>query len=537
MSLQTKFALLLGVIGLTVILSISASIWAINHMQNEVRRPFEVMSSALIQLQAIRFALEKQQELLVDPGTPSADDAADPGTRGQFEEQGRKISSAMQRLVADDAVTTVTGKTSLANLRNRLSETRDLGETWLARPTPDAHGGAAAALTNTLSLVRRIESRIIEDTHRLVIRATDVRRELVVLSAIVAILIVLLCILGLLLVRRWVVQPVAELRTAAGRIAAGDFAHRIPVRGLDELGSLSKEVNSMAGMVKRMQDEAVERERLAAVGEVARRIAHNLRSPLAGIRGLAELSRRELDSPSVAPELRADIGENQDRIIGAVDRFEHWLRDLLQATRPLEIVHQSLDPAEWLGRVVEAYRPKAQATRIRLELDATHAPKRAAFDPRHLELALGALISNALDSIASSPHPPSQAGVVSVTCRQLAREDGKASDQWELRVQDNGLGVPAELRERIFAPYFTTKREGTGIGLALAQQVVRAHGGTLTLQDIPHDGGITGALAPGDRGAVFSARMPIGPIESDSSGVATAGHPEVLSGQNSAHRG
>jgi signal transduction histidine kinase len=290
----------------------------------------------------------------------------------------------------------------------------------------------------------------------------------------------------------------------------------------------------MAAVVKAMQDEAVQRERLAAVGEVVRRIAHNLRSPLAGIRGLAELSRKELDSPAVAPELRADLGENQQRIIGAVDRFELWLRDLLDATRPLEIVHQTIDPRDWLGRVIEAYRPKAQANCIDLALDTSAAPPLVAFDPRHFEHAVGALISNALDSVAAAP-PAGQTAAVRVVCRALPAAASENGQLWELRVQDNGPGVPPDLRERIFTPYFTTKREGTGIGLALAQQVVRAHGGGLSLLDSPNGALRDGESASQARGAVFSARMPIGPIDVRSSMVATAGHPETASGQNSRH--
>jgi len=94
-----------------------------------------------------------------------------------------------------------------------------------------------------------------------------------------------------------------------------------------QLAQLASEVNHMAHMVKTLQDERVESERLAAVGSMVRRIAHNIRNPLAGIRGLAEITRNELAQDE---ELR----ENQTRIVAAVDRFERWLKQLLDATRP-----------------------------------------------------------------------------------------------------------------------------------------------------------------------------------------------------------
>ena len=130
---------------------------------------------------------------------------------------------------------------------------------------------------------------------------------------------------------------------------------------------------------------------------------------------------------------------------------------------------------------------------------------------------------------------------------------GGTGQNWELRVEDNGPGVPPDLRERIFKPYFTTKREGTGIGLALAQQIIRAHGGGLRLlasshedtrnekpSSMAHSGVETNGLEHREGrethgGAVFSAWMPIGPIEGSSTEVATVGHAEVASGQNSRH--
>jgi len=541
MSLQTKFALLLGVIGLSVLLTLSASVWAVQHMQREVRTPFAIMSSALIELQTIKVSIERQRGLLLSRDNPEEMASSAGQLPDLFDAENLRVATAMKTMAANEAVVNVTGKTSLANLRNRLSESREISERWLVDPSDQNLAGMLESLEHAFALIRRIEQRIVEDTNRLVMRATDVRGELLWLTSIVGFLIVLTCLLGVLLVSRWVMRPVADLRAAAAQIAAGDFGHRIPIRATDELGALSAEVNSMAAMVKTMQDEAVQRERLAAVGEVVRRIAHNLRSPLAGIRGLAELTRKELDAPNVPEAFRTDIGENQERIIGAVDRFELWLRDLLSATRPLEIVYQSLDPAAWLSRVVDAYRPKARAHDIKVELDTTDAPPQAAFDPRHLELAIGALLSNALDSLAGAPlgsRNPMEIASVRVICRKIpagSLENGQAGEAWELAVEDNGPGVPSDLRERIFTPYFTTKREGTGIGLALAVQVVRAHGGDLKLLNVSHKGGTVGAAAPEARGAVFSARLPIGPIELDPSGVATSSHSESFSGQNSRH--
>lgn len=556
MSLQAKFALMLGLIGLVVVLALAGGLVSLNFMHEEVRRPFESMSGALLRLERVKLSVERERHILTrdhDEQEPGAardaqrsamasrlDDPADlpprPATeadRAEFAQARAAISAAMEELARDDWARMVTGGSTLANLRVRLSSASDLAGAWMEGGDHGARVAAAAALLDVFDLVRRTESRVVRETHELLAHTTDVRARLRNVAVFIMLVTALTCALGVLLVRRWVLRPVAELRTAAARIASGDFAHRVPVRGSDELAGLSAEVNTMAGMVKTLQSEAVDRERLAAVGEMVKRIAHNLRSPLAGIRGLAEMTRTELDAAKVEPAVRDDLGENQSRIIDAVDRFEQWLRELLDATRPMRLQPAAADPRPWLEHVAKAYLPAAQARGASLKLEQDGAPTRAVFDAAQLELALGALIANALDAAGARPSPDRPPRVL-VTSR-LARESGRLGQFWELEVLDNGPGVPAELHESIFAPYFTTKREGTGIGLALARQIVRAHGGELSLANPPTMGRGHDESAPGVHGAAFVIRLPIGRTEEASGGVATAGHSEATSGQNSGH--
>lgn len=556
MSLQAKFALMLGLIGLVVVLALAGGLVSLNFMHEEVRRPFESMSGALLRLERVKLSVERERHILTrdhdeqeaepareaqrtalasrldDPAELRPREATD-ADRAEFAQARAAIAAAMEELARDDWARIVTGGSTLANLRARLAAASDLALAWMDHGDHSARVSAAAALLDVFDLVRRTESRVVRETHELLAHTTDVRARLRSVAIFIMLVTALTCALGVLLVRRWVLRPVAELRTAAARIAAGDFAHRVPVRGSDELAGLSAEVNTMAGMVKTLQSEAVDRERLAAVGEMVKRIAHNLRSPLAGIRGLAEMTRTELDAAEVEPAVRDDLGENQSRIIDAVDRFEQWLRDLLDATRPMRLQPAAADPRAWLEHVAKAYVPAAQARGASLRLVQDEAPARAEFDAAQLELALGALIANALDAAGARPNPdcPPQVEVSS----RVVGEDGQAGQSWEIEVRDNGPGVPKELRESIFAPYFTTKREGTGIGLALARQIVRAHGGELSLADPPTMGRSHAERPSGVQGAVFVIRLPPGRWDEVSGGVAKAGHSEATSGQNSGH--
>jgi signal transduction histidine kinase len=152
--------------------------------------------------------------------------------------------------------------------------------------------------------------------------------------------------------------------------------------------------------------------------------------------------------------------------------------------------------------VVETHRAAAEARGVRLILDITRAPRSARFDPRHMEQAVVALVTNAIEA------SPKGSGVE--VCGLV---DGGG---WTIRVADQGPGVPADLREKVFRPYFTTKKEGSGIGLAVAHQVVMQHGGQLRVAEGPMDGrtalggGGTGLEAPkAGVGAVFMATLPL----------------------------
>jgi signal transduction histidine kinase len=263
----------------------------------------------------------------------------------------------------------------------------------------------------------------------------------------------------------------------------------------------------MTEMVVAMQEERIERERLAAVGEMVRRIVHNLRNPLAGIRSLAELTIADL------PEGSGARG-NQERIMSTVDRFESWLVRLLNVTKPLNLKVGDVAIEPWLTGVIEAHTPMAKAKEVRIRLDAEAAPEKAVFDAGLFEQALSALISNGVDA---APH----GGQVRLT----AAGEGKS---WRITIEDTGEGVPPEAREQIFRPYFTTKPDGNGIGLAIVKQIVEQHGGQIVLESpnsSPQDAKI-------GSGARFLLTMPL-IVQPE---VARIGHGGSANGQDSHHR-
>lgn len=529
MSLQTKFAILLALIGTAVLASVSAALWSFDLVEREVTRPFAAVSDVMGSLGRIKADVEKINAAAADHPRPTQGPdpsavippaAATVADRELVRTSASAIEKELDALEQNQWYKVRVGISSSRTIRLKLlGDDRSPGVVpaagaWAARPGPDQSATLVRATADAHDLIERTERHVVEGGAAYVGHDDRIRRQLLVVLALAFLWAALVIVEGFLLLRRWVLRPVADLRTAAARIGRGDLDHRIPVAGRDELAQLSGEVNHMASMVRAMQDERIDRERLAAVGEMVRRLAHNLRNPLSGIRGLAEVTRAELP-------LASDLRDSQDRIIAAVDRFEQWLKDLLSATTPLTIQWETSPVLPMLEGLIATYRPVAQTKHVVLELDAALAPATAIFDARHLEQALVAIVANAIDA-----SPPG--GRVRVSAAGVA-----GGTEWGIDISDQGPGVAPDLLDRIFKPYFTTKREGSGIGLAVAQQVVSAHGGRITV----------GPGSPGDPkppgagpGATFVVRLPFEPGPGFNGAPAAGGLVGAAGGQNSRHR-
>ncbi len=496
MSLRTKFAVLLGLLALAVLGGAAASAWSFRVLHRETAAPFRDFTGTLQALATIKRNAETQGRLVLgarawrgfeaEDGTP--DERLPPANAeawNRFASLAAESLAIFERESATDGWRIRASQAGSRRLGDLIAEAEAIHAEAAAGGNPD-ETRIARTLYATHELIERMEERILTDAGLALDFSGALRTRLMVILGLMAATAVLCGVLGQLLIRRWVLQPVAELRSATVRFGKGDFSHRVRVRGDDEVAQLSREVNQMAGTIATMQDERVQRERLAAVGEMMRRLAHNMRNPLAGIRGLAELTREDVAE-------NAELKENQQRIIDAVDRFEAWLADLLRATSPLEIRPEATAVRPWLAKVRDSQRPMAQAKGVILEVDEAGAPESAEFDPRHLEHALVAILDNA---IAATP----AGGRVRVACRANG-----TPGSWEIEVEDGGSGIPADLRERIFLPGFTTKSGGTGTGLAVAQQIVRAHQGRIVVEsEKPRAEG----LDAGVRGACFVVRLP-----------------------------
>jgi len=211
----------------------------------------------------------------------------------------------------------------------------------------------------------------------------------------------------------------------------------------------------------RMEVEMQRVAQLAAVGQLASTIAHELRNPLSSIRASAQHLRGEY---AHIPELC----EFLDIIIAEVDVMNAKTTEFLRFARPMEPVFQEVNVAELIRSTVQLMQSYIEEQRVRVEVDVpVSIPIKA--DPVQLKEALRNLIINAVQAT-------SEGGTVTLHA-SLA-----AADTVHIVVKDTGVGIPPEDLERIFTPFYTTKARGTGLGLAIVQKVVDSHGGSISVK-------------------------------------------------------
>jgi len=243
--------------------------------------------------------------------------------------------------------------------------------------------------------------------------------------------------------------------------------------------------------VERAGEQERLRDRLAALGEMAAGMAHEIRNPLAGMEVIAGLLKRSLRN---CPDEQALLGE----LTGELRSLADTVANCLDFVRPVELARAPVDPVELMETALALARSR-MAYDGAVERDYAQPLSEFMGDPDRLRAVLANLIVNAFEAMAERPDRTQPHLVLGLRRRVADRggssvrvdaEGAAAADdvpmcELVMSVSDNGPGVPAELEEKIFYPFFTTKQRGSGVGLALAQKIVGSHGGALQLETRP----------------------------------------------------
>ncbi len=216
----------------------------------------------------------------------------------------------------------------------------------------------------------------------------------------------------------------------------------------------------------RLETRLSQMERLAEIGQMTATIAHELRNPLTALKGAADLLAQEENLPEPVHTYVDIIRQEVARLNEIADEFLEFARPLVPSWRLV-----ALRPM--LERLLAALAPYFKETGIATTLEVEGEPT-AWLDPARIEQVLRNLIQNAVQAMPNGG--------------QLTLRAGEASGKIYLQVQDTGTGIPPEIREKIFTPFYTTRTRGTGLGLSIVQKIVQAHHGEVRV-DCPAEGG------------------------------------------------
>ena len=214
-------------------------------------------------------------------------------------------------------------------------------------------------------------------------------------------------------------------------------------------------------------------ERLAALGQLTAGVAHEIRNPLGVIKGSAEmLAEKVSPSDTLAGELAGYISSEVDRLNGIVSRF-------LDFARPTPLDRHPAEIPPLLERALKVIGESQAGARVKVERYYSPDLPRASVDPELCEQVFTNLALNAYQAMSE------RGGTLQVSARP---SNSGVKSGVEIDFEDSGPGVPAELREQIFNPFFTTKKGGVGLGLSIVSKILDEHGGSIRLISTPAEG-------------------------------------------------
>lgn len=277
-------------------------------------------------------------------------------------------------------------------------------------------------------------------------------------------------------------MPITERERELGAIIDAYSQVTDKLRGSHD--RLREEVQRLREELARTNAELRRRERLAALGEMAAGVAHEIRNPLAGIQLFAALLSKDLaDRPA-----ESRLVEKISKCVASLDAI---VTDILDFARPSGPEPAPTAFGDLASEVIELAVSRVQQAEVEVVLTDQAAGLSLVTDGRLLQRALLNLLTNAIAASTAGAARPAR---VEVSAERMA-------DGWVvISVRDSGSGVPEELKDRIFNPFFTTKADGVGLGLAIVHQIAETLGGVVRVANHP------------EGGAVFTLRLPAVPV-------------------------
>jgi len=279
----------------------------------------------------------------------------------------------------------------------------------------------------------------------------------------------LLTVIILRLFERLINRPISLLKEKMMRVQEGDTSLTLSPVKKDEIGSLTRSFNVMVDnlrtanrKIEELYSQRIEKaEHLASFGELAAGLAHEIKNPLAGMKGALEIIVQKADVRDPNLEIFREIMVQIDKIVSV-------LQESLSFARPKPSHFALVDPDRFVENAVRLAQTQLEGKDIRIEFAGLGGGVRARLDEDQMQEVMLNLLLNAI--AASGP-----SGRVSIT---LSVSPG---NELEVRVADEGQGIKEQNRPHIFDPFFSTKKGGTGLGLSISKRIVEASGGMISV--------------------------------------------------------
>lgn len=272
---------------------------------------------------------------------------------------------------------------------------------------------------------------------------------------------------GVLLVATRTLRPLRTLAERAKEIARGDYKQRVEASSPDEIGALGREFNAMAAALDEREQRLIRSERLAAVGKIAAQITHEVRNPLSSI---------GLNAEMLEEETSGEARKLARAIVKEVDRLTEITEEYLRFARLPRPKLEREDLGELMKSLIAFMHQELEGRRVTVDARLDPALPPIAADEHQLRQALLNLMRNAVEAMRDG-------GRLTLAAERV--DDGRVV---ELTISDTGEGIAAEHLPKIFDPFFSTKEGGTGLGLALTQQIIVEHGGRIEVRSEPGRG-------------------------------------------------
>lgn len=301
-------------------------------------------------------------------------------------------------------------------------------------------------------------------------------RELTIHAVVLATLIFLLGLVVIFVITLRFIKPIERLIVAAKHIEEGDLQYRVNIKRDDEIGTLSTAFDQMGERLlqrerelKQSQETLRRADRLSSLGLLTAGLAHEIRNPLVAIRTFTQLLPERYDDPEFREGFQGLALKEVDRICGLIT-------DLLSFARPSKpnVAPENVsDVVDNIARILESQAKEKGIAIVRQF--GENLPK-AWIDREQMKQVFMNLILNAIQAMKGT-------GTVTLVSRAVTKNGTQPATEFvQIEVKDNGVGISEANLQHIFDPFFTSKDEGSGLGLAVSHQIVQEHGGFVTVE-------------------------------------------------------